>query len=46
MTFESEQYKTTTRQRWEDYSSGCNGWVGSDDRFVGAREQATARGAL
>ncbi len=27
MTFDADQYKTTTRQQWEDYAGGWNDWA-------------------
>lgn len=27
MTFDPDQYKTTTRQQWQDYASGWNAWA-------------------
>ena len=35
MTFDSAQYKTTTRQQWEDYASGWNDWAPLLETWLG-----------
>ena len=35
MTFNPDQYKATTRQQWEDYSSGWNDWAPLLETWLG-----------
>jgi SAM-dependent methyltransferase len=36
MTFDSVQYKTSTRQQWQDYASGWNDWAPLLESWLGA----------
>jgi SAM-dependent methyltransferase len=36
MTFDSAQYKTTTRQQWEEYAEGWNDWAPLLETWLGA----------
>ena len=36
MTFDSIQYKTSTRQQWQDYASGWNDWAPLLETWLGA----------
>lgn len=40
MTFDPVQYKTSTRQQWQDYASGWNDWAPLLESWLG---QATER---
>jgi len=40
MTFDPKQYKTTTRQQWEEYAGGWNGWAPLLETWLG---EATER---
>lgn len=40
MTFDPNQYKTTTRQQWEDYAGGWNAWAPLLETWLG---EATER---
>ena len=40
MTFDSAQYKTTTRQQWQEYASGWNDWAPLLESWLG---EATER---
>lgn len=40
MTFDADQYKTTTRRQWEDYAAGWNDWAALLESWLGP---ATAR---
>ena len=35
MTFDPKQYKTTTRQLWQDYAGGWNAWVPLLESWLG-----------
>ncbi len=40
MSFDSAQYKTTTRQQWEEYASGWNAWAPVIEKWLtGATHQ-------